>query len=121
MLPIGGLKEKLLGRDINLNITRIALAWVSRASYNPQFGARPIKRIIQKYILNELSDRILKGDVSKENIINIDYKEGKLVFTNISFEELEKLKTEEQKAPEMNEKPKVKPKPKPKKPKPKVI
>ena len=72
-------------------------------SYNPQFGARPVKRTIQRYILNELSERILKTEVSKDKIINVDYKEGRLKFTNITSEELEKLKIEEEKLPKIKE------------------
>ncbi len=96
-LQIRSLKKKLLKKDININLTKLALAWVTRMSYNPQFGARPIKRTIQRHILNELSVKILKGEVQNDKIINIDYKEGKLSFSNVTNEELEKLKVKEEK------------------------
>jgi ATP-dependent Clp protease ATP-binding subunit ClpB len=50
--------------------------------FDPQFGARPIKRVIQKQLLNELSKMILDGKVDKDSIIIVDEKGGKLVFKN---------------------------------------
>jgi len=102
VLQINSLKRKLKKKEINLNVTELALTWLARAGYNPQFGARPVKRVIQKHILNELSDRILKQEVSKDKIINIDFKDAKLAFDNITPEALEKLKAEEAKAPEVD-------------------
>ncbi len=102
-LQLNSLKSKLIEREININFTKKAKTWITRMSYNPQFGARPVKRTIQRYILNELSERILKTEVSKDKIINVDYKEGRLKFTNITSEELEKLKIEEEKLPKIKE------------------
>ncbi len=98
-LQINSLKRKLLKKEIDLNITQIALTWLARAGYNPQFGARPVKRVIQKHILNKLSEKILKKEIQKDKIINIDLKEARLTFDNISPSELEKIKNKEAKAP----------------------
>ena len=60
-----------------------ALDWLAQLGYDPQFGARPLKRVIQKRILNELSKDILAGKVDKESSIKLDLKNNQFVFTNI--------------------------------------
>ena len=55
---------------------------LAAVGYEPHFGARPVKRILQKYVLNELSKRILGGLVEKNKPIIIDEKEGELIFRN---------------------------------------
>ena len=60
-----------------------ALDWLAQLGYDPQFGARPLKRVIQKRILNELSKDILAGKVDKESSIKLDLKNNQFVFTNL--------------------------------------
>ena len=60
-----------------------ALDWLAQFGYDPQFGARPLKRVIQKRILNELSKDILAGKVDKESSIKLDLKNNQFVFTNV--------------------------------------
>ena len=60
-----------------------ALDWLAQLGYDPQFGARPLKRVIQKRILNELSKDILAGKVDKESNIKLDLKNNQFVFTNL--------------------------------------
>ena len=60
-----------------------ALDWLAQFGYDPQFGARPLKRVIQKRILNELSKDILAGKVDKESSIKLDLKNNQFVFTNL--------------------------------------
>ena len=60
-----------------------ALDWLAQLGYDPQFGARPLKRVIQKRILNELSKDILGGKVDKESSIKLDLKNNQFVFTNL--------------------------------------
>ncbi|MCD4792179.1 MAG: AAA family ATPase [Bacteroidales bacterium] len=90
-LQLNSLKKKLKKDDIRINFTKKAVSVLSRLSYNPQFGARPVKRTIQKHILNELSEQILKNEVDKKKIINIDLKDSKLIFNNVTDQELEKI------------------------------
>lgn len=99
-LQLKGLKKKLDKKEINIHVSQKGVIWLTRRSYNPQFGARPIKRSIQRYILNELSKKILSDEVSKEKIILIDAKDGKLNFTNTSEEELKKFIETEKKEEE---------------------
>jgi ATP-dependent Clp protease ATP-binding subunit ClpB len=73
----------MLGKsDIRLTATKKAVQFIATRGFDPQFGARPIKRVIQKSLLNELSKMILEGAVQKEKEIVVDEKEGKLVFRN---------------------------------------
>ncbi|MGB6083084.1 ATP-dependent chaperone ClpB [Moheibacter sp.] len=84
-IQIDELAKKLAKRDITLDITDEALGYISNKGYDPQFGARPLKRVVQQDVLNELSKEILKGNVHDNSVVLIDYfpeKEGenKLVF-----------------------------------------
>jgi ATP-dependent Clp protease ATP-binding subunit ClpB len=74
--------EKLSENDIHISITDKALAWLAQQGYDPQFGARPIKRLIQKNILNELSRKILEGNVIKEQTVLVDRDENGLCIKN---------------------------------------
>lgn len=94
-LQLNKLKKKLKKDEIDINFTNKAISVLARLSYNPQFGARPVKRTIQKHILNELSETMLKNEVEKDKIINVDLDGSKLSFKNISEEELEKIKAAE--------------------------
>jgi len=75
--------QKMLEKSsIKLTITKKAVDFISTIGYDPQFGARPIKRVIQKNLLNELSKMILEEKVDKNSVIVVDEKKGKLVFAN---------------------------------------
>lgn len=85
-IQIDELAKKLAKREITLDITPEALEYISNKGYDPQFGARPLKRVVQQDVLNELSKEILKGNVHDNSVVLIDYfpeKEGdnKLVFS----------------------------------------
>ena len=78
-----GIIQKMLGKnDIRLRATEKAIRFIATLGFDPQFGARPIKRVIQKTLLNELSKMILEGKVNKDKEIVVDEKEGKLIFMN---------------------------------------
>ena len=103
-LQLKSLKKKLLQKEINIHVSQKGVIWLTRRSYNPQFGARPIKRSIQRYILNELSKKILSDEVSKEKIILVDVKDNKLTFSNTTEGELKKHVTLEEKEQEQRKK-----------------
>ena len=73
---------RLSGTDVKISITDAAVDWLAAAGYDPHFGARPVKRQLQKYVLNELSRRILAGVVDKDKPIVIDVEGEGLVFRN---------------------------------------
>ena len=81
-LQLGGIERMLAKNEIRIRATKKAVQFIATQGFDPQFGARPIKRVIQKNLLNELSKMILEGNVNKEKEIVVDEKEGKLVFRN---------------------------------------
>ena len=74
---LSGVAKKLAQRDITLDITPEAVNYLAKKGYDPQFGARPLKRVIQQDVLNELSKEILKGTINDTDAILIDYFEEK--------------------------------------------
>jgi ATP-dependent Clp protease ATP-binding subunit ClpB len=83
-LQFGMLQKMLAKNNISIHATDTALDHIAAMGYDPQYGARPIKRIIQKNILNELSKMILAGNLSKNSSINLDWKQDKIIFVNQS-------------------------------------
>jgi len=75
-------QQTLEEMGIHLEASDEALEWLAQLGYDPQFGARPLKRVIQKRILNELSKDILAGKVDKEAKIKLDVFENQFVFLN---------------------------------------
>jgi ATP-dependent Clp protease ATP-binding subunit ClpB len=73
-------EQMLAGYNLKLTVTDKALDWLSSRGYDPQLGARPVKRLIEKAIVNELSKEIIGGRVSTGNTIVIDEEKGKLLF-----------------------------------------
>ena len=63
-------------------VTKAARAWIAEAGYDPMFGARPVKRTIQRYVINDLSRRILAGEVDRSRPIRIDATNEGLTFEN---------------------------------------
>ena len=81
-LQLKNVQRTLEKNCIKLTITKKAVDFIALIGFDPQFGARPIKRVIQKNMLNELSKMILEEKVDKNSEIVVDVKNGKLVFTN---------------------------------------
>jgi ATP-dependent Clp protease ATP-binding subunit ClpB len=81
-LQLGNVQKMLEKNEIRLRATKKAVQFIATRGFDPQFGARPIKRVIQKNLLNELSKMILEGTVNKDKEIVVDEKEGKLIFRN---------------------------------------
>ncbi|MGZ4100121.1 MAG: ATP-dependent Clp protease ATP-binding subunit, partial [Bacteroidia bacterium] len=76
------IKDRLEEQGVRLEITDEAIEWLAQLGYDPQFGARPVKRVMQKQILNELSKQLLSGKVNKDKPIIIDMFENQFVFRN---------------------------------------
>ncbi|WP_320111763.1 ATP-dependent chaperone ClpB [Draconibacterium orientale] len=74
--------KRLSASELKIELSEKANEWLSGIGYDPHFGARPVKRVLQKYVLNELSKRILSGKVDKAKPIVIDLKDDALVFSN---------------------------------------
>jgi len=76
------LQDTLAEMGISLEASDEALDWLAQLGYDPQYGARPLKRVIQKKILNELSKQILAGKVNKDSKIKLDSFDNQFVFLN---------------------------------------
>lgn len=75
--------QKMLEKNnIKINVTKKAIDYIAKVGFDPQFGARPIKRVIQKNVLNELSKIILQEKVDKSSVIVVDEKNDELIFKN---------------------------------------
>jgi ATP-dependent Clp protease ATP-binding subunit ClpB len=81
-LQLKSVKKMLDLQGITLDATPEAISYLSEKGYDPQFGARPVKRVIQRDVLNQLSKEILSGTITTDSIVLIDAFDGKLVFRN---------------------------------------
>ena len=81
-IQLNSLKKKLAENSIMLEYSDDVVSHIAKVGFDPQFGARPIKRAIQHEILNELSKQILAGKVAVDSVVKIDLQDGKLVFNN---------------------------------------
>jgi ATP-dependent Clp protease ATP-binding subunit ClpB len=86
-LQLNRVKAQLEEQNITLEASPAALQYLADIGYDPQYGGRPVKRVIRKRVLNELSKRILAGEVEKDQAILLDMDEqDKLVFTNATID-----------------------------------
>lgn len=81
-LQLEGLKKQLKLSDIDLQVTDAAQKWIAHLGYDPQYGARPVKRVIQRLVLNALSKSIIANTVNKDKPIVIDVMNNQLAFHN---------------------------------------
>lgn len=81
-LQLKGVSKMLLKQNIILDATPEAIKYLSEKGYDPQFGARPVKRVIQREVLNELSKELLAGKITTDSIILLDSFNDSLVFRN---------------------------------------
>ena len=81
-LQLNSVKKMLAENSVTLDFTEAALDLIADKGYDPQFGARPVKRVIQKMVLNELSKELLGGRVNRERPIVIDRQGEQLIFRN---------------------------------------
>ncbi|MCI5855595.1 MAG: ATP-dependent chaperone ClpB [Prevotella sp.] len=81
-LQLNAVSRMLEQQGLTLRVTDEAVAVIAEAGFDPEFGARPVKRTIQRDVLNLLSKRILAEEVSRDNPIIVDAHEGQLVFSN---------------------------------------
>jgi ATP-dependent Clp protease ATP-binding subunit ClpB len=88
-IQFNSVASMLAKNDIRIHITEDAIDWLAQLGYDPQFGARPLKRVMQKRVLNELSKQILAGTINKDAVIEIDLDmSNNFVFRNTEKEVL---------------------------------
>lgn len=82
ILQINSVQSMLAQNGVTLRLTDAAIDFLSNSGYDPEFGARPVKRAIQRYLLNDLSKKLLAQEVDRSNPIVVDAKGEQLVFHN---------------------------------------
>jgi ATP-dependent Clp protease ATP-binding subunit ClpB len=90
-LQLEGLKKLVADNGINLQFSDYVYEFLAENGYDPQFGARPLKRLIQKEIVNQLSKRILAADIDKTRPVLVDVFDGTVVFRNEPVKETAKI------------------------------
>jgi ATP-dependent Clp protease ATP-binding subunit ClpB len=80
-IQIGRLDKLLADRKIRIELTDAARAWLGRVGYDPVYGARPLKRAVQRYLQDPLADLILRGDVRDGSLVRVDEGDGALKLT----------------------------------------
>ena len=81
-LQLKGIERMAAANGIALQFSDAAVAYLAEKGYDPQFGARPVKRAIQELVLNALSKQILSGKIDRGHAVKVDFREGQLVFGN---------------------------------------
>ena len=81
-LQVKSLQKMLANNSIAIEVTDKAVEWIANEGYDPQFGARPVKRVIQRNLLNDLSRQILSEQVTKDSRIVVDVKDDHIIFEN---------------------------------------
>ena len=81
-LQIASIHKMLLTNGVDLRVTDDAIDYIAREGYDPQFGARPVKRALQRLVLNELSKQIIAGKVDNKRPVIVELRDGELHFKN---------------------------------------
>lgn len=81
-LQLKGISDLLKQQDVSMNVSESAVDLLASAGFDPEFGARPVKRALQRLLLNELSKNLLSGKIDRTKPIHVDAANGSLVFTN---------------------------------------
>ncbi len=81
-MQVNGVAKMLSDNGIKMRLTDDAIKFLGKAGFDPEFGARPVKRAIQRYLLNDLSKKILSGEVNREHEIMVDANHEGLIFRN---------------------------------------
>jgi ATP-dependent Clp protease ATP-binding subunit ClpB len=80
-IQVARLGKLLEERKIRLDLTDAARAWLGRVGYDPVYGARPLKRAVQKYLQDPLADAILAGEIADGSVVRVDEGDGQLELT----------------------------------------
>jgi ATP-dependent Clp protease ATP-binding subunit ClpB len=80
-IQLDNVRKTLENSNLKLEVSEATIDWLAKHGYDPQSGARPVKRLIQKEIINELSKEIISGKIMKENTVAVDVEKDRLVFS----------------------------------------
>ena len=81
-MQLSNVEKMLKVNDMKLEVTEKAVDYLAEAGYDPMYGARPVKRTIQREVVNDLSKRILAGEVARSKPISLDAGKDSLTFSN---------------------------------------
>ena len=81
-LQVSDISKRLADNGVELHVTAKAISTLADAGFDPQFGARPIKRAIQRYLLNDLSKQLIAGSIDRNHPVTVDSENGNLIFRN---------------------------------------
>jgi len=81
-IQLGTVKRLLAAYNMELEVTDEAVNWLAEHGFDPQSGARPVKRLIQKEIINELSKEVISGKISRDSVVEISVEKGRLIFNS---------------------------------------
>lgn len=81
-LQITGIQKLLASQEVKLEVSENAVRLIANEGYDPEFGARPVKRALQRMLLNDLSKKLIAGEVDRSKPIFVDAENGKLLFSN---------------------------------------
>ena len=81
-IQFGQISKRLAEQHLTISATDEAIDWLAQLGYDPQYGARPVKRVLQKQVLNELSKQILSDKVDQTKEIIVDVFDKQIVFRN---------------------------------------
>jgi ATP-dependent Clp protease ATP-binding subunit ClpB len=87
-IQVDRMKRYIRERNVDLVLTDGAKEYFAAVGFDPIYGARPLKRVLQKMILNELAKKILDGTFAEGDTIEVDYQDGKVLFTKVVAAEL---------------------------------
>jgi len=79
-IQLANLSETLKSRNILLDVSEDAVEWLAENGFDPQLGARPVKRLIQKEVVNNLSREIIAGNIARDDKVYMEVKNGTPVF-----------------------------------------
>jgi len=80
-LQVGRVQKLLSDRKIELALTEAAKRWLGRVGYDPVYGARPLKRAVQRYVQDPLAEKLLQGEIPDGSTVKIDEGDGELSIT----------------------------------------
>ena len=79
-LMITDLQSRLAERDLNIELTQKAKSWLAKEGYDPIYGARPLRRVIERYVENPLSSKVLRGELKEGDTVKVDLGKDGLTF-----------------------------------------
>ncbi len=82
-LELEKVKERLLKKNIKISVTKKAKGWLAEKGFDPDLGARPLRRVIQKKVLDPIALRIVSSEIKEGDFVEIDVKDGKIIFNNL--------------------------------------